>query len=86
MKDKLGFVEAVGKSFGKERKASSPRLWGVLKDVVIVGNTATGRAALPGYENAPERGPKKVQEKIYKTFTFRRVNGGWLLDSLGWGD
>jgi hypothetical protein len=85
-KDKAGFVEKVLKLSEKKDQPTLP--YGPLEDVVTHGNTATGRAAMISFhfEKTPGKPPKKVEDRIDKTCQFRRVNGGWLLDSLGAGD
>jgi hypothetical protein len=80
VKDKAGFFEAEINQFEKE--SVSPL--GDLEQLVVDDHTATGRAATPGfhYETPPGKAHQKIEDKIYQTFKFRRVNGGWLLDSL----
>ena len=76
VKDKAGFFEAVAKLSEKDP------VWpvGDLEQVVVQSDTATGRAKLTFVPSAGE--PRPTVDKIDKTFKFRRVNGGWLLDSL----
>lgn len=80
VKDKAGFYDAAANLFAKT--PASPL--GDLKQMVVHDDTATGRVATPGfhYETPPGESPRKVEDKIYKPFEFRRVTGGWLLDSL----
>ena len=77
VKDKAGFFEAEINQF--EKNPVSPL--GDLDQLVIDDDTATGRAATPGFHyETPGKTPRKVEDKTYKAFHFRRVNGGWLLD------
>jgi hypothetical protein len=77
VKDKAGFFEANAKL--SEKNPVSPL--GDLEQLVIDDDTATGRAATPGFHyETPGKTPRKVEDKTYKAFHFRRVNGGWLLD------
>ena len=88
VKDKAGFYVAVTKHFEEraaklhEEKPVSPL--GDLEHVVVQDDTATGHAATFGfhYETPPGKPTQKVEDRIDKTFKFRRINGGWLLDSL----
>ena len=88
IKDKAGFYEAVAKHFDErdakrhEEKPVSPL--GDLEQVVVQDDTATGHAATLGfhYETPPGKPTQKVEDRIDKTFKFRRINGGWLMDSL----
>ena len=76
VKDKVGFFEEVAKL--SEDRPISPV--GELEQVTAQGDSATGHSKMsitPG----PGESPPAV-EKIDKTFRFRRINGGWLLDSL----
>ena len=75
-KDKVGFFAAVHKILEKDRK---PNVIGELEQVAIDGDTATGRVEITIVPQPGESPP--VVDKNYKTFKFRRVNGGWLLDS-----
>jgi hypothetical protein len=68
VKDKAGFFEANASLL--EKNAITPL--GDLEQIVVNGDTATGRANVG----------RQIEDKIYKSFRFRRVNGGWLLDSL----
>ena len=72
VKDKAGFYDAAGKLFAK--KKPDARL-GKLEQVVIRGDTATGRAPLIRLPS------EKAEKSRCKTFKFRKINGGWLLDS-----
>ncbi len=82
VKNKLEFVEAVAKV--TERKPVPRR--GDLEGLVIQGDTATGHAKetlLPDVEAGET--PLKPGESpaVYdRPFKFRRINGGWLIDSL----
>ncbi len=80
IKDKVGFVEAVAKVSNTD--TTSPL--GELEDVTVKDDTAAGRATTLGYhyETPPGKPPQKITDKHYKDYKFRRVNGGWLLDSL----
>ena len=75
-KDKVGFFTAVQEVLEKRRKLN---VIGDLEEVTIKGDTATGRAKITIVPK-PGESPPKV-DKIDKTFKFRRVDGGWLLDS-----
>jgi WD40 repeat protein len=73
VKDKAGFVEAVAKYFQKRDPKQSDYYaitpLGGLEQLVVEGDTAKGRA-------------KFTYPAIYdEPFVFRRVNGGWLIDS-----
>jgi len=75
VKDKVGFVVAVSKL---SKDPIEPL--GDLESLAIDGDTATGTAKqtfVPG----PGESPPAV-DKIDKEFRFRKINGGWLLDSL----
>lgn len=76
VKDKAGFYEAATDLFVKT--AVSPL--GDLEDLTVHDDTATGRAKRT-IVPTPGESPPAV-DKIDKTLKFRRVNGGWLLDSL----
>lgn len=87
VKDKVGFVEAVGKYFDEraaKRQETTP-VWplGDLENLVVQSNTATGRAKMTILPRAGEKQKKPGQSPpIYeKPFEFRRINGGWLIDS-----
>ncbi len=90
VKDKAGFYDAVAKYF-KERAAKhhdEPPICplGDLEELTVQGDTATAHAKVTILPNvAGGETPIKPGESpaIYdKPFKFRRVNGGWLLDSL----
>jgi hypothetical protein len=78
VKDRAGFFEAENNPFVEA--TVSP--FGDLEQLVVHDDTATGRAATSSFhdETPPGEATRKVEDKIYKTFYFRRVNGGWLLD------
>ena len=81
VKDKAGFVEAVAKL--SESNPVCPL--GDLENLVLRGDTATGSAKetfLPRIGNTPPPPPGQSPSVYERPFTFRRVNGGWLLDSL----
>jgi len=88
VKDKAGFYVAVTKHFEEsavkrhEEKPISPI--GDLEQVAVQDDTATGHAATLGfhYDTPPGKPAQRVEDNIDKTFKFRKVNGGWLLDSL----
>jgi len=90
VKDKAGFVEAVAKHFEEsaakrhEQDPLSPL--GDLEVLVVHGETATGHAKMTILPRvAAGESPLRPGQSpaIYdKPFKFRRVNGGWLLDSL----
>jgi hypothetical protein len=76
VKDKVGFFGSVA---NLSRDIPVAPL-GDLEQVVIHNDAATGGATMT---TAPTLGePPPVVDKTHKTFRFRRVNGGWLLDSL----
>jgi hypothetical protein len=80
VKDKAGFFEAVAKL--SEKNPVSPL--GDLEELAVHGDTATGHAKMtilprPGESPPKAGGPPPIYDKPFK---FRRVNGGWLLDSL----
>jgi hypothetical protein len=75
-KDKIGFFVSVQTILEKDRR---PNDIGDLEQLIIKDDTAEGSAKvtiMPGSGESPE------VRKIEKTFKFRRVNDGWLLDSL----
>jgi hypothetical protein len=89
VKDKAGFFEAVVK-YLHERSAKRHDERPVspladLEDLDVRGDTATGHAKetivpnVAGGESplVPGRSPQIYE----KPFAFRRINGGWLLDS-----
>jgi hypothetical protein len=87
VKDKAGFYVAVKKHF-QERDAKhhiNDPVWplGDLEQLVVQGDTATGRAKetiLPRADESPLKPGQKPP--IYeRPFKFRRINGGWLIDS-----
>ena len=88
-KDKAGFCEAANKYYLEKKRAADHheekpvRPLGDLEQLAVEGDTATGKAKvtiLPrGGESPREPGqPAPVHEKPFK---FRRIEGGWLLDS-----
>lgn len=80
-KDTAGFFAEVQEILEKGRK---PEVIGDLEQVVIMDDTASGRAEITiglAPTSEPAKSPPKV-EKTCRTYKFRRVNGGWLLDSL----
>ncbi len=90
VKDKAGFVEAVAKHFeestAKRHEENPISPLGDLEHLVVQGDTATGSAKetilrrIASGESPPKAGgPPSTHDKPFK---FRRVNGGWLLDSL----
>jgi hypothetical protein len=82
VKDIPGFVEAAAK-LSKERPVSP---LGDLRDLVVQGDTATGHAKVTIVPNvAGGETPVKPGESpaVYdRPFKFRRVDGGWLINSL----
>jgi hypothetical protein len=80
IKDKAGFCESAANVLS-DRPASPI---GDLEQVVVQDDTATGHASVQGFhhETPPGGAPRKVEDKLDKTFRFRKVDGGWLLDSL----
>jgi hypothetical protein len=84
VKDKAGFYEAVSNHFDeraakRHEKRPVPPL-GELQHLDVHGEWASGTAKLtiiPG----PGESPPRVNP-IDKSFRFRKVNGGWLIDSL----
>lgn len=81
IKDKAGFY-AAAVNLALEKYPDPPL--GDLEQVAVQNDTATGRVAFPSfhYETPPGKKTRKVEDTIYKTFYFRKVNRGWLLDSL----
>jgi hypothetical protein len=90
VKDKAGLVEAVAKHFediaAKRHEENPISPLGDLENLVVRGDTATGSAKetilrrIASGESPPKAGgPPSTHDKPFK---FRRVNGGWLLDSL----
>lgn len=90
VKDKAGFYEAVAKHFDEraaERHEENPiSPLGGLEHLVVEGDTAKGSAKetilrrIASGESPPKAGgPPPIYEKPFK---FRRINDGWLLDSL----
>jgi len=78
VKDKAGFFDAVAKL-----RVDTIDPLGDLTQVAIKGNTATGRAKktlipMPGESPTPPGSAPPVYEK---TVEFRRINGGWLIDT-----
>lgn len=88
IKDKAGFYEAVAKCFD-ERDARRHELGpimplGDLEHLVVNDDTATGTAKqtiLPRPGESPLK-PGQAPPIYEKPFKFRRINGGWLLDSM----
>ena len=87
IKDKAGFYEAVGKYSDKraaDRHEANPVCpIGDLEQLVVQGDTATGKAKvtiLPRGGESPRR-PGQPARAYEKPLKFRRINGGWLLDS-----
>jgi hypothetical protein len=76
VKDKVGFCEAVEKLFGN----NPVEPLGDLEQVAVDGDTATGKAKLT-LGPLPGELPRAV-DKIDTTYRFRKIDGGWLLDSL----
>jgi hypothetical protein len=76
-KNKVAYFAEVQKLVGKGRK---PNIVGDLEQVAIKGDTATGRVTITVVPQPPDS-PQKI-DKFDKTFKLRRINGGWLLDSL----
>jgi hypothetical protein len=75
IKDKAGFCEAAYNVL----RDGPPRSIGDLEGVDVQGDRATGHAALRlPVAHGQEPGSKGIFDK---TFLFRKVNGGWLLDS-----
>ena len=75
VKDKAGFFEAAAKL---SKRSVSPL--GDLEWVIVRGDAATGSAKLT-YIPTPGESPRIVKTHD-KTFRFRKIDGGWLLDSL----
>ncbi len=73
IKDKAEFVEAVTNT---QEKAPIPTL-GKLEQLVVKGDTATGRALVPLPWPVGETRPEQL---VHRQFDFKKVNGGWLLD------
>jgi hypothetical protein len=88
VKDKAEFNAAVAKYFDErdaERHEVEPVMpLGKLEHLVVHDDTATGSAkqtVLPRPGESPLK-PGQAPPVYEKPFTFRRVNAGWLLDSL----
>jgi hypothetical protein len=80
VKDKAGFFDAVVKLMCVGEPIHP---LGDLKSVVIKGNSATGRAMKtllprPGESPTP---PGQAPTVYEKTVEFRRINGGWLINT-----
>ena len=75
VKDKAGFFEAVARL---SEGAPGPPL-GDLEKLIVNGGTATGRAKIALPPKPGERPP--TVHWLEKTFRFRRIDGGWLLNS-----
>jgi len=76
-RDKVGFYAGVTAIASEGR---NPSIIADLRDLVIDGDTATGRATIttvPGPGESPKNG-----RAFDRTYRFRRVNGGWLIDSV----
>jgi hypothetical protein len=87
IKDKAGFYEAVVKHFderaAKRHEERPVEPLGELQRLDVHGahgEWATGSAKLTLIPGPGESPP--VVNPIDKTFRFRKVNGGWLIDSL----
>jgi hypothetical protein len=80
-KDKVTFFVEVQKL---DRKRAKPDIVGDLKDVAIKDDVATGRAKITVEPQVGEgaKEPARRPPSYEKTFKFRRINGGWLMDSL----
>jgi hypothetical protein len=88
IKDKAGFFEAVAKHFderdAKRHEVNPVMPLGELEHLVVHDDTATGNAKetiLPRSGESPLK-PGQAPPVYEKSFKFRRINGGWLLDSL----
>ena len=79
VKDKAGFFEAVRNLFDLDYYGG---LLGELKQVSVEGDTASGQAEMVNEDQVSYgNGVHKVVCSRYdKTFHFRKVNGGWLID------
>jgi len=86
--DKAEFYVAVTKYFEdravKQHEEKPIPPLGDLEQVLVHDDIATGHAPTFGfhYETPPGKPAQKVEDKIDKTYKFRRLNGGWLLDSM----
>lgn len=80
IKDKAGFYEAAVNLLVDH----PPSPIGDLEQVTVKDDTATGRATVSNFhcESPPNEAPRRVEDRLDKTFRFRKVNDGWLLDSL----
>lgn len=80
-KDKVGFFEEVQKVLENGRNSN---IIGDLRQVDIKDDKATGRAEITIVPTPGETPPKSGGSRppYDKPFKFRRINGGWLLDSL----
>jgi hypothetical protein len=82
VKDKPGFYESAAKMF-VETTPVFPL--GDLEHLVVKGDTAKGSAVQTIVSRSGEsssQGPGQSQPVYEKSFEFRRVGNGWLLDSL----
>ena len=79
--DKAGFYEAGVNLMLPDKPALHI---GELEQVVVQDDKATGRATIPVIQPVPAPGeaPRKVEDTRYRTFHFRKVDDGWLVDSL----
>jgi hypothetical protein len=75
VKDKAGFFEAERNLLAK----ASVSPVSDLEQLVVHNDTATGHAKITW---VPTPGESREVSKFDKTFKFRRIDGGWLLDSL----
>jgi hypothetical protein len=83
VKDKAGFFEAVRNMYDRGHDYGH---LGELKQVTVEGDTASGQAVtiyqslLIEVSNEGKRIQKVVRSRYDKTFRFRKVNGGWLIE------
>jgi hypothetical protein len=84
--DKAGFYEAVAKYFdesaAKRHEGNQISKLGDLEQVVLHDDTASGQAKvtiMPRPGETKGGGPPPAYDKPFK---FRRIDGGWLIDSL----
>jgi hypothetical protein len=78
VRDKAGFFEAVSNLFGGDNYEPL----GELKQVTVEGDTASGQAEamFQSWESSGDGVQKVVRSRYEKTFHFRKVNGGWLIE------
>ena len=77
VRDRAGFFEAVSNLFDQ---GDEPL--GELKQIMVDGDTASGQteSMMQHLSSSGDGVYKVVRSRYDKTFQFRKVNGGWLID------